>query len=57
MSYLQNNARILKPLKSLLIVLIFISLSSCSQISDNAVNIAHDLETAANELKSKKNWK
>ena len=55
MSYILNNARILKLSKSFIIVMIFISLTSCSLTSDNAANLAYDLETAAKELKSQEN--
>tara|TARA_R110000751_G_scaffold301415_5_gene413827 strand:- start:27864 stop:28379 length:516 start_codon:yes stop_codon:yes gene_type:complete len=54
MNNLLNNARIWKLSKSLMIVMIFISLSSCSVIGDNAVNLAYDLEAAAQNLKSQK---
>lgn len=52
MSYILNNARILKLSKSFMIVMIFISLTSCSLTVDNAVNLAYNLEAAAKELKS-----
>lgn len=52
MNRMLNNAKILKLSQSLTIVILFIILTSCSLIGDNAVNFAYDLEAAAKELKS-----
>ncbi len=49
-----NNTRTLKLSKSFMIAMIIIPATSCSFLSDNAVNLAHDLEAAAKKLKSQK---
>lgn len=52
MNYNLTNAGILKLSKTFMILILFISLTSCSLIHDNAVNLAYDLEKAAKKLKS-----
>jgi len=49
-----SNTTILKLSKSIMIVMIIMSSTSCSFIRDNAVNLAYDLEAAAKTLKSQK---
>ena len=49
-----NNTRILKLSKLFMIVMIINFSTSCSLTSDNAVNLAYDLEEAAKSLKSQK---
>ena len=54
MKSILNNTRILRLSKLFMIVMIINFSTSCSFTSDNAVNLAYDLEAAAKTLKSQK---